>query len=106
MEEKDFALSSEEALEILAYLLSSAHGGLNEDYGVFRLASAAARLARFWEPRAGGELKALLDELGTNMQTNAARMSVDAESFSTYLEEQIAILATLVKEQRMVGADS
>lgn len=106
MEEGDFALTHDEALEILAYLLSSAHCGLSEDYGVYRLVSAADRLARFWEPRSSGELKKILSDLGTNMQTNAARMSVDADGFSSYLSEQIAVLANFVKEQGVVGGDN
>jgi hypothetical protein len=101
----DLALTHDEAVEILAYLLSSAQGELSEDYGVYRLASAADRLARFWEPRASGELKDLLRELGTHMQTEAARMDVDLDGFSSYLSEQITALAKLVKEQGIAGGD-
>lgn len=99
VEEKDWALTHEEALEILAYLLSSAHTGLSDNYGVYRLASAADRLARFWEPRASGELKEILSDLETNMQTEAARMSVDAQGFAMYLNEQLVALAKFVKKQ-------
>jgi hypothetical protein len=105
MEETNLALTHEEALEILAYLLSSAHGVLTDDYGVYRLASAADRIARFWEPHANGELKKYLHDLGMNMQTNVANMTVDVEGFSTYLNERIAALAKIVKEQGLVGGD-
>lgn len=105
MDEKNLALTHQEALEILAYLVSSAHSGLNEDYGVYRLASAADRLARFWEPRTSGELKEILSDLGTNMQNQAARASVDAEGFSTYLSDQLVALAKFVKKQGIMEAN-
>jgi hypothetical protein len=103
MEGKDLALTQVEALEILAYLLSSAHGALSEEYGVYRLASAADRLARLWMPHADGEMKEFLNDLGTNMQSHAANMSVDPEGFSTYLSEVISALAEIVKKQEIVG---
>ena len=106
MEEKDLALTQGEALEILAYLLASARGARSEEYGVYRLASAADRLARFWAPRESGELREYLDDLGTGMQKKAAGMTDDVEGFSTYLGETIATLAKIVKEQGMVGGDS
>jgi len=46
MDKQHLALTQEEALELLAYLLTSAQGCIGEpaDYGVYRLVTAAERL--------------------------------------------------------------
>ena len=108
MEGQNTALTQEEALEIVAYLLTSAQGCINQppDYGVLRLVSAADRIARTWAPRASGDLAAYLDDLGTHMPSEAARIDVDLEGFETYLGQQIAALAGIVKQRGTAGEAS
>jgi hypothetical protein len=102
MAEQNLALTHDQALELLAYLLSSAQGCLNEppDYGVYRLVSAADRLASMWAPRANGGLAGYLSDLSTHMPSEAARIDVDLEGFAAYLSEQIRRLAQEVKQRR------
>jgi hypothetical protein len=101
MEHSELALTEDEALEHIAYLLTSAEGGVTEpqDYAIYRLVSAADRIARIWAPRASGELATFLDNLGTQMPTEATRLDVDLEGFLKYLGEQIAELARIVKNR-------
>jgi hypothetical protein len=107
MPEPNMPLTEDEALELLAYLLTSAQGCINQppDYSVLRIVSAADRMARTWAPRASGDLAAYLEELGTRMPTEAARMDVDMEGFTTYLAEQVRVLAKIVK-QRTVESEA
>ena len=100
------ALTNDEALELLAYLLSSAHGCINEpaDYGILRLVSAADRIARMWAPRATGDLADCLRNLGTQMSSEAAGMDADLEGFAAYLDKQIKELATIVKQHGLTGS--
>jgi hypothetical protein len=101
MDHSGLALAEDEALELIAYLLTSAEGGVTEppDYGIYRLVSAADRMARTWAPRASGELATFLENLGTQMPTEAARIDIDLDGFLKYLGEQIAELARIVKER-------
>jgi hypothetical protein len=98
MDDQNLALTHEEALEIFAYLLTSAQKCVEEppDYGVYRLVSAADRMARMWAPRTTDELAAYLTDLGTQMPSEAARIDVDLEGFLTYLGSQIGALAKIV----------
>jgi hypothetical protein len=55
-------LTEEEALELLAFLVTSARTQLDEaaEYGPLRLLTAAAHLAAFIDPRASPETRAML----------------------------------------------
>ncbi len=107
-DEGELALTHDEALEIVAYLLASAEGLVSEPpgYAFLRLTTAADRLARRWAPRVDGELGAFLSNLGTRMPGEAARAEVDLEGFLSYLGEQIAALARIVKERDAGGGGS
>lgn len=95
MDGQSIALTQEEALELLAYLLSSAQGCIREpaDYGVYRLVTAAERLAAAWAPRTSGELTDYLQNLAMQTPTQAARMDTDLAGFQTFLADQIQKLA-------------
>ena len=55
----------DEALEVLAYLVTSARTQVDEaaEYGPLRLVTAARRLAEFLRPRASGDFAAVIDAL-------------------------------------------
>lgn len=105
--EQNAPLTEEETLELLAYLLTSAQGCIDQppDYSVLRIVSAADRMARMWAPRASGELAAYLEDLGTRMPSEAARMDIDMDGFTAYLAEQVRELAQIVK-RRGAGSEA
>ena len=69
MNERDLALTDDEAFELLAFLLASAHSCLYDPpgYGTYRLATAAERLASAWAPRATGSLGGYLRGLARSV---------------------------------------
>ena len=99
MDQNDLALTHDEALELLAYLLSSAQGFQFEQpaYNLLRMVSAADHLARAWASRTSGELSEYLNHLALQTPHKAARIDIDLEGFNTYLDEQIRALAQIVK---------
>ncbi|MFI9270255.1 DUF6092 family protein [Kitasatospora sp. NPDC052896] len=68
-------LTEEDAVELLAYLLSAARIQLDEaaEYAPLRLLTAAGRLAEMIGPRAGAGLHPLLDELREGVGETAVR---------------------------------
>ena len=108
MDNNNTALTDDEALEILAYLLTSAHGCITEpaNYGILRLITAADYIARIWAPRVTGDLAEYLDKLGTQLPSEAARMDVDLDGFEPYISKQIAQLAIVVKRHGKTGEAS
>ena len=96
-------LTEDEAIELIAYLLSSARGLLREpeSYAVLRMATAADRLAALWAPRATGDLGRFLDDLVQRMPVAAATtQGGDVASFERYLGEKIGELARIVKQRQ------
>jgi hypothetical protein len=106
MEEQEIALTHDEALELLAYLVSSAQDCLSEspDYGVFRLISGAERLARAWQPRCADETAPLLNELVTRTGPIGAARDIDPQGFQDYLAEMSREVAREIKRQAVVEA--
>jgi hypothetical protein len=100
MDKQGLALTNEEALSILAYLLTSAQGCLREppDYGVFRLLSAAERLSQAWQPKCSGEMAEFLKDISTNTGPASAKRDVDPQGFSNYIAEMCRILAHNIKQ--------
>jgi hypothetical protein len=68
-------LTEEEALEVLAYLVTAARTQVDEaaEYGPLRLITAAGRLADFVAPRASPGLRELLTGPLSEMPTTATR---------------------------------
>ena len=100
MDRQGLALTNEEALSILAYLLTSAQGCLREppDYGVFRLLSAAERLAQAWQPKCTGDMAEFLQTLSANTGPASAKRDVDPQGFSNYIAEKCRVLARNIKQ--------
>ena len=94
------ALTEDQAIELIAYLLSSAQGLLKEpqDYAVLRMATAADRLAAMWAPRTAGDLGRFLEDLSARMPVeSAATQGGDIAAFERFLAEKIGELARIVK---------
>jgi hypothetical protein len=92
-------LTEDEALEVLAYLVSAARTQVDEaaEYGPLRLITAAERLAELVAPRASPETRALLDgplrELpGTATKSNdpeyAAKLDAVCRALAAYLAQR------------------
>lgn len=102
MNNDDITLNEDEAIELIAYILTSAQGLLKEppDYAVLRMVSVADRMAGMWAPRSAGDLAGFLDDLSKRMPLEAARtQGGDLEAFKRYLSEKITELAQIVKER-------
>ena len=107
MGREDVTLSEDQAIELMAYLLSSAQGMLKEPeyYAVLRMVSAADRMAAMWAPRADGALADFLDDLSHRMPVeSAATQGDDIASFEAYLATKLSELAEIVKNRQPAGA--
>jgi hypothetical protein len=100
MDGQTSALNQEEALDLLAYLLSSAQGCIQEppDYAIYRLVTAAERLAQAWARRASGTMADYLQNLALQTPTQATRLDTDLGGFQEFLSEQIRRLALETKQ--------
>lgn len=102
MNNHNITLNENEAIELIAYILTSAQGLLKEppDYAVLRMVSVADRMARLWAPRSEGNLAEFLDDLSNRMPVESARtQGGDMEAFNQYLSEKITELAQIVKQR-------
>lgn len=99
---KGSTLSETEAIELIAYVLTSAAGLLTEPphYSPLRMASVADRMAAMWAPRAEGALGDFLRDLQQRMPVESAATQAggDITGFRTYLTHKIAELATIVRD--------
>jgi hypothetical protein len=102
-------LSENDAIELLAYVLSSTEGLLREPphYAPLRMASVADRMAAMWAPRASGDLGAFLRDLQQRMPVESAATQAggDDASFRNYLARKIGELAVIVRDRNMAGRD-
>ena len=107
MNEANMALTHDEALELLAFLISSAHGCLREspDYGHYRLITAAEKLARVWEPRCTGDTAVFLKDLATRTATEGAWLDAAPDRYMAYLAECCRAVAYEIK-RRDAGSDN
>jgi hypothetical protein len=104
MESEDTALTQDEALELLAYMLSSVQDCAKSPYyAVYRLVTAAERLARIWAPRASGSLAAYLHDLAMQTPSRASQMDADADGFQEFMSVQVRKLALEVRQRAGVG---
>lgn len=101
MANNDLAITREEAMELLAFLISSAQVCLREPYqdGPYRLISAAASLARYWAPRADREGAVFLTKLADHTDPAAAQRNQDPARFEAYLSECARGLAAEIRRQ-------
>jgi hypothetical protein len=99
MTDDTVAITQDEALELLAYLLASAHSCMYDPpgYGTYRLAAAAERLATAWAPRATGALAQYLDELARSVPRQSWEPIDNPPQTEAYLLELIAGLASEVR---------
>jgi hypothetical protein len=80
-------LTEDEALELLAYLVTAARTQLDEaaEYGPMRLLTAAERLATFMAPRVSPATRALLE--GPIQQVpQTATLSIDPDGYAAALD--------------------
>jgi hypothetical protein len=82
-------LTEEEALELIAMLLSSGRGLLDEpiDYGPMRLVTAAQKLIRMILPRTTPETRPFLTTLDGGIRTHLPRRRADPESWHQFIDE-------------------
>lgn len=105
MTDNDYVLTHEEALELLAFLISSAQVCYREPYrdGPYRLISAAAQLAATWAPRTVGIQAEFLNRLSDNTKLVTSNRHQDPSGFERYLAECAQELAGIIKDRREDG---
>lgn len=98
---RQLVLSEEEAIELLALLITSARIQIDEParYGPLRLLTAADRLSTFIKDRASAEAQPMLTELTTTIPDMAMYMS-DEERYVAALDQLCRTVA-----KRLVEAD-
>ena len=102
MNKDNTTLNEDEAIELIAYILSSAQGLMKEppEYAVLRMVSIADRMAAMWAPKTEGELYDFLADLSQRMPVESANtQGDDLESFKQYLGEKVTELAHIVKDR-------
>lgn len=94
-------LTEEEALELLALMITSARIQIDEParYGPLRLLTAADRLSTFIKSRASAEAQPMLAELNSTIPEMAMYMS-DEERYVPALDQLCRVVA-----KRLVEAD-
>lgn len=105
MSSQKLTLNENDAVELMAYILTSAEGLLTEPphYSPLRMVSVADRMAGMWAPRADGALGEFLRDLHQRMPVESAATQAggDITAFRGYLAQKIAELATLVRDRSM-----
>jgi len=93
------ALTHDEAMSLLAYLVASARTCLSDppDSAPFRLISGALRLAQLWRPRSDPQVSALLEQLIEQIPNEAARRKADPNRFLSFLDECCHAVARQIK---------
>lgn len=91
---ESMVLTEDEALELLAYLVTAARTQIDEaaEYGPFRLLSAAQRLAGFISPRASTATRQLLEGPIRQVPQTATR-SADPDGYTAALDRMCAAVA-------------
>jgi len=108
MSKEKVTINENEAIELLAYILTSSEGLMEEPphYAILRMVSIADRMAGMWAPRASGDLAKYLDDLNKRMPVeSAATQGDDIESFEKYLKVKIGELANIVKDRDFEDQD-
>jgi hypothetical protein len=88
-------LADADALALLAFLVSSAEGCLKEPplYGVFRLSTAAVKLAAAWAPHASAETAVMLRAMISRWGREAVLLGADTRLLKDYLQQSSLALA-------------
>lgn len=100
-------LNEDEAMELLALLLTSARIQMDEpaQYGPLRLLTAAERLSGFIQPRASEGAQELLDKLITVIPDMHMRM-VDTEAYVASLDDLCGDIARQLVERHGLAEDA
>ncbi|MBI4277493.1 MAG: hypothetical protein HY660_03465 [Armatimonadetes bacterium] len=88
-------LSEEEAIELLAFLVTAARCLLDEpvDYGPLRLLRAAELLCRRVEPRSSEERRQIFRRLAEEIPPNMARRQGDPAGYLAFLDASCRLIA-------------
>ena len=108
MSKEKVTINENEAIELLAYILTSSEGLMEEPphYAILRMVSIADRMAGMRAPRASRDLAKYLDDLNKRMPVGSAATQGDyIESFEKYLEAKIGELANIVKDRDFEDQD-
>ena len=99
-------LPTEDALALLAYLVTSADLCTHEPlhYGMFRLTDGAGRLARALADSDAGVERPWLDELHRSIEEHKELLMWDLPAFERFLHETAATVAAKLKREQEDGS--
>jgi hypothetical protein len=98
-------LAETEALDLLAFLVTSAEGCLKEPplYGVSRLTAAAVKLAGAWLPDADADTAAMLRDLLARWDPESVLQGSSSVQLKQYLQQAALAVAREI-ERRDLGS--
>lgn len=101
MRDEHCVLEEREAVELVAFLVTSAHGLATEptEYGPMRLLEAARRLSRHAATRSSDRTTALFDTLTEGISTWMQERHRDPVGATAVLDESCRAIARYLKEQ-------
>lgn len=89
-------LSQDEALELVAFLVTGARCLMDEaiDYGPMRLLEAAERLSRYVSPRSDdAAARSLFEKLAMNIPPQIGRRNADPKGYLAFIDESCRLIA-------------
>lgn len=95
----NMVLSEDNAIELLAFLVTSAQGVVNEPelYGSFRLIDAASRLLGFILGTGRSTNPAVLQRIRDSIEDNKMRMVTDEQGYLAFLDDIVRMTAKELK---------
>jgi phage gp36-like protein len=101
MREEHCVLEEREAVELTAFLITSAHGLATEptEYGAMRLLEAARRLSRYAASESSDRTTALFDTLEAGISAWMQERHRDPRRAAAVLDESCRAIARYLKEQ-------
>lgn len=105
MGDSSFVISEQQAVEFLAFLVTSARGLVDEpqDYGTMRLLDAAERFSHLMLPQASGGVAALLKMLSDETPAWQGERRHDPEGYVAFMDECCRAVARELKRQDAEG---
>lgn len=89
MADPQIVVSEQEAIELIAFIVSSARGLVHEpkDYGPMRMIEATRRLSDLLLPQARAEIKPLLTMLSHEIETWQSERRRDPAGYVAFIDE-------------------
>ena len=107
MNDQQITVSEQEAIEVIAFIISSAGGLAHEpkDYGPMRMVEATRRLTNLLLPQASEEVKPLLTMLSSEIEVWQAERRKNPEGYLAFIDECCRQVAHQLKRRDTVSEE-